>query len=97
MCLLVPDTGTMSAMVKREQKLRLAPSCQRALSLKRSSKHEIMKQIRLRVVREFNLPDNVSELLEVINVMCSILRVNNYANIYFRHTLVTRSKLLIFI
>ena len=56
----------MSAMLKREQKLRQSPSCQRAISLPLSSRHEINRQVRLRVVREFNLPDAVADLLEVI-------------------------------
>ncbi|BES93865.1 BTB POZ domain-containing protein [Nesidiocoris tenuis] len=60
----VPDTNTMSAMLKREQKLRSAPSCQRAIALPLSSRHEINRQLRLRVVREFNLPDAVAHLLE---------------------------------
>lgn len=64
---LVPDSATMSAMLKREQKLRQSPSCQRAISLPLSSRHEINRQLRLRVVREFNLPDAVADLLEVSN------------------------------
>uniref|UniRef100_A0A0K8SQ25 BTB domain-containing protein n=1 Tax=Lygus hesperus TaxID=30085 RepID=A0A0K8SQ25_LYGHE len=60
----VPDSNTMSAMLKREQKLRSAPSCQRAIALPLSSRHEINRQLRLRVVREFNLPDAVAHLLE---------------------------------
>lgn len=56
---------TMAAMLKREQKLRQSPSCQRANSLSLSCRHEINCQIRLRVVREFNLPDAVADLLEV--------------------------------
>lgn len=62
---IVPDAATMTAMLKREQKLRLSPSCQRAIALPLSSRQEINRQIRLRVVREFNLPDAVSDLLEV--------------------------------
>lgn len=61
----VPDEATMHAMVKREHKLRSSPSCQRAITLPLSSRHEINLQIRLRVVREFNLPDIVADLLEV--------------------------------
>lgn len=60
----VPDSATMAAMLKREQKLRQSPSCQRAISLPLSSRHEINRQVRLRVVREFNLPDTVADLLE---------------------------------
>lgn len=59
-----PDPASMGNMQKREQKLRQTPTCQRALSLTLSSKHEIHRQIRLRVVREFNFPDEVSTLLE---------------------------------
>lgn len=66
----VPDSASMSAMQKREKKLRQSPSCQRALALPLSSKHEIIKQIRLRVVREFNFPDEVANLLE-ISCICS--------------------------
>lgn len=66
-----PDTTSMIAMQKREKKLRQSPSCQRALALPLSSKHEIMKQIRLRVVREFNFPDEVSNLLENYSCFCN--------------------------
>lgn len=61
----VPDSATMSAMLKREHKLRQSPSCQRAVSLPLSCRQEINRQVRLRVVREFNLPDAVADLLEV--------------------------------
>ncbi|XP_026463303.1 BTB/POZ domain-containing protein 7 isoform X2 [Ctenocephalides felis] len=64
----VPDSQTMAAMLKREQKLRQSPSCQRAITLPLSSRYEINRQIRLRVVREFNLPDAVADLLE--NAAC---------------------------
>lgn len=57
-------------MSKREQKLRNAASCQRALALPLSSRQEISRQIRLRVVREFNLPDGVAELLENSSCYC---------------------------
>lgn len=60
----VPDVTTMSGMLKRECKLRQSPSCQRALALPLSSRQDINRQIRLRVVREFNLPDPVALLLE---------------------------------
>ncbi|XP_066155348.1 BTB/POZ domain-containing protein 7 [Euwallacea fornicatus] len=64
----VPDAGALNAMLKREQKLRQAPGCQLALSMSLSSRAEIGRQIRLRVVREFNLPDNVAEALEAYRV-----------------------------
>ncbi|XP_055381855.1 BTB/POZ domain-containing protein 7 [Condylostylus longicornis] len=68
-----PDNAIMQAMIKREYKLRQSPMCQRAMMLSLSSKHEINRQIRLRVVREFNLPDEVADLLErsVINSLCT--------------------------
>lgn len=65
-----PDPSTMTAMSKREQKLRSTPSYQRALSLPLSSRQEIYRQIRLRVVREFNLPDGVADLLENAPCYC---------------------------
>ncbi|XP_017780233.1 PREDICTED: BTB/POZ domain-containing protein 7 isoform X2 [Nicrophorus vespilloides] len=64
----VPDPAIMNAMLKREQKLRQSPGCQRALNMPLSSRHEISRQIRLRVVREFNLPDPVADMLE--NCFC---------------------------
>ncbi|RZF39979.1 hypothetical protein LSTR_LSTR002382 [Laodelphax striatellus] len=66
-----PDAVTMAAMLKREQKLRRSPGCQRAIALPLSSRHEINRQIRLRVVREFNLPDQVADLLENTACYCS--------------------------
>lgn len=64
----VPDPAIMKAMLKRETKLKQAPSSQRALNMPLSSRHEISRQIRLRVVREFNLPDPVADMLE--NCFC---------------------------
>lgn len=64
-----PDNQTLLAMRKREHKLRQSPMCQRALLLPLSSKHEIDRQIRLRVVREFNLPDEVSDILESSSII----------------------------
>uniref|UniRef100_A0A182RNC3 BTB domain-containing protein n=1 Tax=Anopheles funestus TaxID=62324 RepID=A0A182RNC3_ANOFN len=65
-----PDAQTMESMQKRDQKLRQAPGCQRALALPLSSRSEINRQIRLRVVREFNFPDEVADLLESANCYC---------------------------
>lgn len=65
-----PDPNTMVAMSKREQKLRASPCCQRALTLPLSSRQEINRQVRLRVVREFNLPDGVADLLENTPCYC---------------------------
>lgn len=62
-------------MMKREQKLRQSPSCQRAISLPLSSRHEINRQVRLRVVREFNLPDTVADLLEVSILLFLFLNI----------------------
>lgn len=45
----VPDAAIMNAMLKREQKLRQAPSCQRSIGMPLSSRQEINRQIRLRL------------------------------------------------
>ncbi|XP_071454822.1 BTB/POZ domain-containing protein 7 [Hetaerina americana] len=66
-----PDPATTTAMLRREQKLRQAPTVQRALALPLSSRHEILRQIRLRVVREFNLPDPVADFLETASCYCT--------------------------
>lgn len=60
----VPDSETLQAMIRRERKLRLSPLAQRAYSLQLASRRDINRQIRLRVVREFNLPDSIAEELE---------------------------------
>jgi len=75
---LAPDVSTMNAMVKRDQKLRSAPGCQRAISLPLSNRQEINHQIRLRVVREFNLPDPVAYLLEVLSIFQSNFRIRHF-------------------
>lgn len=75
---LAPDVSTMNAMVKRDQKLRSAPGCQRAISLPLSSRQEINHQIRLRVVREFNLPDPVAYLLEVLSIFQSNFCIQHF-------------------
>ena len=64
LCHLVPDSETLQAMIRRERKLRLSPLAQRAYSLQLASRRDINRQIRLRVVREFNLPDSIAEELE---------------------------------
>lgn len=72
-------------MLKREQKLRQSPSSQRAISLPLSSRHEINRQLRLRVVREFNLPDAVADLLEVSTPF--FLKKLNYSKECIRYTI----------
>ena len=49
-------------MVRRERKLRQSALCQRAYSLPLASRRDINRQIRLRVVREFNLPDSIARV-----------------------------------
>ena len=51
-------------MIRRERKLRQSPLAQRAYSLPLASRRDIHRQIRLRVVREFNLPDSIAQELE---------------------------------
>ena len=52
-------------MIRRERKLRSSPLSQRAYSLPLTSRRDVNRQIRLRVVREFNLPDSIAEELEL--------------------------------
>lgn len=60
----VPDGITLCAMLKRVSKLKQTPICLRAIASPLSSRAEINRQIKLRVVREFNLPDAVADVLD---------------------------------
>jgi BTB/POZ domain-containing protein 7 len=46
------------------------PLTSRALSLPLTSRLDIYRQIRLRVVREFNLPDEIADLMENSSAAC---------------------------
>ncbi|XP_066982557.1 BTB/POZ domain-containing protein 7 isoform X2 [Macrobrachium rosenbergii] len=52
------------AMVRRERELVSTPGYQRAASLLFGDRRMLRRQVRLRVVREFNLPDSVADVLE---------------------------------
>jgi hypothetical protein len=79
----LPDAATLSQMVKREQKLRQSPLVLRALSLPLTSRHLVLGQVRMRVVREFNLPDATAQLLEVSYFTCCSLNVfSEYVSFY---------------
>ncbi|ROT82918.1 putative BTB/POZ domain-containing protein 7 isoform X1 [Penaeus vannamei] len=52
------------SMVRRERELVSTPGYQRAASLLFSDRRMLRRQVRLRVVREFNLPDSVADVLE---------------------------------
>ncbi|GAB6022453.1 hypothetical protein CHUAL_006565 [Chamberlinius hualienensis] len=67
----IPDVETMQSMLKREQELRQSPAAQRAYSLALSNRWEITRQIQLRVVREFNLPDAVANVLHSASHYCA--------------------------
>lgn len=67
----IPDVETMQAMLKREQELRQSPATQRAYGLPLSCRWDITRQIQLRVVREFNLPDAVAEVLHSASQYCA--------------------------
>ncbi|XP_076037996.1 BTB/POZ domain-containing protein 7 isoform X2 [Oratosquilla oratoria] len=60
----VPNSETVLAMVSRERELVSTPVYQRASSLPFSDRRFLRRQVRLRVVREFNLPDSVADVLE---------------------------------
>lgn len=59
-----PPPAQMNSMINRERELKRAQTYIRAIQLPLSNTAEIDRQIRLRVVREFNLPDSVADLLE---------------------------------
>lgn len=65
---LVPDSETVLAMVRRERELVSSPGYQRAASLLFGDRRMLRRQVRLRVVREFNLPDSVADVLEVRDI-----------------------------
>ncbi|KAK4315569.1 hypothetical protein Pmani_013210 [Petrolisthes manimaculis] len=54
----------VAAMVRRERELVSSPGYQRAASLFFADRRMLRRQVRLRVVREFNLPDTVADILE---------------------------------
>ena len=60
----VPDAETVLGMVKRERELVAAPVYQRAATLAYADRRALRRQVRLRTVREFNLPDSVADVLE---------------------------------
>ncbi|CAL4067726.1 unnamed protein product, partial [Meganyctiphanes norvegica] len=60
----VPDSESVLGMVRRERELVSTPGYQRAASLPFADRRALRRQVRLRVVREFNLPDSVADVLE---------------------------------
>lgn len=59
----VPDQDVVEAMRQREDELSRTKLVQRACSLLCSDRVSITRQIQLRVVREFGLPDSTVEVL----------------------------------
>jgi hypothetical protein len=59
------DKEMMSKMLERLKKLLNSFSVQRSLSVNFIEQHEIVHLVELRVVREFNLPDNYVNILRV--------------------------------
>ncbi|KAB7501424.1 BTB/POZ domain-containing protein 7 [Armadillidium nasatum] len=60
----VPDADTVTGMVRRERELVSTTVYQRAAALLFADRRQLRRQVRLRVVREFNLPDAVADVLE---------------------------------
>merc|ERR1719427_1704229 len=60
----LPDQDNVSQMVRRVRKLFRSISVQRALVSPFSSRQQIFLQLQLRVVREYNLPDSFSAVLQ---------------------------------
>jgi len=60
----VPNAETFKLMVQREQEIQSLPQVQRAFAQSYIDRPSIMYQIKLRVVREFGLPDSTVEVLQ---------------------------------
>lgn len=60
----VPDRNTLIMMLHREQELQRTKLIQKAYSLPYADKRAVTYQIKLRVVREFGLPDSAVEILQ---------------------------------
>jgi BTB/POZ domain-containing protein 7 len=65
-----PDKEMMSKMLERLKKLLNSFSVQRSLSVNFIEQHEIVHLVELRVVREFNLPDNYVNILRKMRSRC---------------------------
>jgi len=60
----LPDQDNVSQMVRRVRKLYRSISVQRALVSPFANRQQIFLQLQLRVVREYNLPDSFSAVLQ---------------------------------
>ena len=60
-----PDKEMISKMLERLKKLLNSFSVQRSLAVNFIEQQEIIQLVELRVVREFNLPDNYVNVLRV--------------------------------
>jgi len=60
----LPDQDNVSVMVRRVRKLYRSISVQRALVSPFANRQQIFLQLQLRVVREYNLPDSFSAVLQ---------------------------------
>lgn len=60
----VPNSETLKLMVQREQEIQSLPQVQRAFAQSYLDKPSTMYQIKLRVVREFGLPDSTVDVLQ---------------------------------
>jgi len=60
----LPDQDNVSQMVRRVRKLYRSISVQRALVSPFANRQQIFLQLQLRVVREYNLPDSFSSVLQ---------------------------------
>merc|ERR1719175_177220 len=60
----LPDQDNVSQMVRRVRKLFRSISVQRALVSPFANRQQILLQLQLRVVREYNLPDSFSSVLQ---------------------------------
>lgn len=60
----IPEPEVVAGMVRRERELTASPGYQRAAGLLFADRRMLRRRVRLRVVREFSMPDAVAEVLE---------------------------------
>ena len=60
----IPEPEVVAGMVRRERELTSCAGYQRAAGLLFADRRMMRRRVRLRIVREFNMPDAVAEVLE---------------------------------
>lgn len=60
----IPEPEVVAGMVRRERELTASPRYQSAVGLLFADRRMLRRRVRLRVVREFSMPDTVADVLE---------------------------------